>query len=777
MTKGRKLGARPIIGSRPTRPPLSEEERRRRKRDWLLAAAAAVVLAAAQFISMRLSRLPDALPFANSFTFLLLNVFSVGLIAGLSYLVIRQLAKLALEHRAGVFGTHTGFRLVASLLLAAALPAGALYWVSSGFIKDSIDSWFTLQIDQAIEQSRSIADSAYEEWGARALHFGEQLSTQITERRLLEAGRREALTAFLREKQREYHLGVVQVFPLADGEAGGEPLVTLINPDIPSAVFAARESPIVTSALAGERVSQAPDTGAGIGDVIRGAAPILSSDPERPDEIVGALVVNRLVPHPLALRVDDLHVARDEYNIFKSASEDIAGAYQLALLLVAATFVLLAVWWGLRMARDITERVRALAEGAKQVARGDLDLSLQDERQDEIGLLVRSFNRMTGDLRETRKNLVRTNAEMDERRRYMEIVLRNVDAGVVSRDAEGRVVTINFSALRLLGIDAGASVIGGKLEEFVDHPELLEVLGELAADVRPGLRESARRRVQIAGPAGAALNLVVTLSLLQDEEGARRGSVIVLADYTQEVRAQRMAAWREVARRIAHEIKNPLTPIQLSAQRLRRRFRRSIQGEEDGRVFDESVDTIIGHVDGLKVLVNEFSQFARLPRANPRLDDLNALVRETVASYAGLEGIVFEVEADPQLPRAPIDRDQVRRVLTNLIDNAVAVCEGKGRITLRTGYDAALQIVRLAVEDDGPGIPPHYRSRIFEPYFSARKNGTGLGLAIVARIVAEHHGYLRVESNAPRGARFVIELPLRPAPDPEAAPDLSGNMA
>lgn len=766
MAKGR------IFGARPTRPPLSDEERRRRKRDWLLAAAAAVVLAAAQFISMRLSRLPDALPFANSFTFLLLNVFSVGLIAGLSYLVIRQLAKLALEHRSGVFGTHTGFRLVASLLLAAALPAGALYWVSSGFIKDSIDSWFTLQIDQAIEQSRSIADAAYEEWGAHALHFGEQLSTQITGQGLLAEDKREALTEFLREKQREYHLGVVQVFPLSGGEAPA----TLINPDIPSAVFAARESPIVTSALAGERVSQVPDTGAGIGDVIRGAVPILSSDPERPEEIVGALVVNRLVPHPLALRVDNLHVARDEYNIFKSASEDIAGAYQLALLLVAATFVLLAVWWGLRMARDITERVRALAEGAKQVARGDLDLALQDERQDEIGLLVRSFNRMTGDLRETRRNLVRTNAEMDERRRYMEIVLRNVDAGVVSRDADGRVVTINFSALRMLGIDVGASVIGGKLEEFIDHPELLEALGELAADVRPGLRESARRRVQIAGPAGAALNLVVTLSLLQDEEGARRGSVIVLADYTQEVRAQRMAAWREVARRIAHEIKNPLTPIQLSAQRLRRRFRREIRGEEDGRVFDESVDTIIGHVDGLKVLVNEFSQFARLPRANPRLDDLNALVRETVSSYAGLEGIVLAVEADPQLPRAPIDRDQVRRVLTNLIDNAVAVCEGKGRITLRTGYDAALQIVRLTVEDDGPGIPLHYRSRIFEPYFSARKNGTGLGLAIVARIVAEHYGYLRVESNTPRGARLVIELPLRP-PAGDPSTEVAGHQA
>jgi two-component system nitrogen regulation sensor histidine kinase NtrY len=271
----------------------------------------------------------------------------------------------------------------------------------------------------------------------------------------------------------------------------------------------------------------------------------------------------------------------------------------------------------------------------------------------------------------------------------------------------------------------------------------------------------------------------VTVTLLKDEEGVVLGSVVVFDDYSQLVKVQRMEAWQEVARRIAHEIKNPLTPIQLSAQRIRRRFgARLARDPADAQVFDECVDAITSQVDTLKLLVNEFSNFARLPAANPLPDDLNRIVQEAVSRYAGTEGVVLKTDLDPQLPLADLDREQFGRLLTNLIDNAIAAVRERarqdphfltGHVELRTVHDAPLSAVRLEVVDDGIGIRSEDRRRIFEPYFSRKEHGTGLGLAIVSRIVAEHRGYVRVHDAQPSGARFIVELPAsRSAPTAEA---------
>jgi two-component system nitrogen regulation sensor histidine kinase NtrY len=277
------------------------------------------------------------------------------------------------------------------------------------------------------------------------------------------------------------------------------------------------------------------------------------------------------------------------------------------------------------------------------------------------------------------------------------------------------------------------------------------------------VRESIRRQVQVRMSDDVA-TLFVTLTIMHDEAGEPLGTVVVFDDYSQLVKVQRMAAWREVARRIAHEIKNPLTPIQLSAQRIRRRFRARVADDPgETKVFDECLDAITSQVDSLKLLVDEFSNFARLPNATPVPDDLNRIVSEAVASYGGTEQIAFATELDPDLPVVELDREQMRRVLTNLIDNAIAAVRrrgGSGRVELRSLYDAALQSVRLEVSDDGDGIRPEDRRRVFEPYFSTTEKGTGLGLAIVSRIVADHRGYIRVQENQPRGTRFVIELPV-----------------
>ena len=744
----------------PLLPRLPEAERRRRRRDLLLTLGVLLGFAAVLLVEGRIGSLPAALPFADSLLFLFLNALSVVLIVLLLYLIGRHLVKLVFERRSGTLGSHLNLKFVLALLLVAAVPTTLQYVVSSSLITASINAWFGLQMDRAIDESDAVADAYYDAWAKKALHYGEQIAARITEKRLLREEGREDLAEFIHRKQREYGLGVVQVFPFA----AVEPLATLVNPDIPTAAFVQRESTLVTSAFGGVSGSLVEATGSEIGDVIRGAVPIRSSDPARPDDVVGVVVVNYLAPHPLVNKVDTIRAAVAEYRSIRPFAGQIAGVYQLVLLLFSLVTVLFAIWWGLRMAKGVTGPIRALAEGTEKVAKGDLDVVIEESSNDEIGLLVRSFNQMTHDLREALSGLEHSNAELERRRRYMEIVLRTVDAGVVSLDAEGRISTVNPSALRLLGVPPGASVVGRKLGEVLDRPEVLSVLRELAAQARPGVREAVRQQVVV--PSGEeVLTLVVTLSLLQDDEGRGLGSVIVFDDYTQEVRAQRMSAWREVARRIAHEIKNPLTPIQLSAQRIRRRFRdRFASVAEDAQVFDECVDTIESHVDGLKLLVNEFSQFARLPAATPKPDDLNQLVQETVSSYAGKEGVVFETEFDVALPLVDFDRDQIRRLLTNLLDNAcaaVAETGREGRVSVRTLHDAPLQAARVEIADDGVGIPAEDRRRIFEPYFSTKPHGTGLGLAIVSRIVADHHGYVRVHANRPHGTRFIVELPLR----------------
>jgi two-component system nitrogen regulation sensor histidine kinase NtrY len=757
---------------------LPAAERRRRLREfWITVVVLAVI--AALLLQQPLSGLTQGV--ADSGLFLFLNAVTVILILLLGFLVTRNFWKLIGERRRGILGSHLNLKFVAAIFLIAFVTTSGLFLVSAFFITQSIDKWFSVQVDRALEQSGEVADSYYESTAHSALHYGGRIAKGITTRRLLREEALVELGEFVQEWQRVYNLGVVEVF-----SATGEELVSAVNPEIPAANFSRHDSDLVRDALAGGDSWRVEEVGSG--DVIRGAVPIDSSF--RPGEVVGAVVVNHFVPFSLARRVASIRATLDEYRAIQPTAGHIRTAYLLELLLAFLVALMLAMWMGLRLSKGVVGPIRALAEGTAEVARGNLDVVVAKTSNDEVGFLVQSFNRMTQDLREARERIGASNAEREQRRRYMEVVLGTIEAGVVSADAEGRISTINPAAQRYLGIPAGTAVIGHKVADVVHRPELLDVIEELSQRLRPGQRESIRRQVQV--PMGdETATLFVTLTLLHDPTGGPLGTVIVFDDYTQVVTVQRMAAWREVARRIAHEIKNPLTPIQLSAQRIRRRFRDRVADDpEAAKVFDECVDAITIQVESLKLLVDEFSNFARLPAAKPEPRDLHRIVADAVASYAGTEDVEFETDLDPTLPSVDLDADQIRRVLTNLIDNAIAAvrrdagegersarrqgraaaaqrAEGErsarrpGRVTLRTVYDAPLQTVRLEVCDDGVGIAPDDRRQIFEPYFSTKKHGTGLGLAIVSRIVADHRGYIRVQDNEPHGTRFVIELPVR----------------
>jgi two-component system nitrogen regulation sensor histidine kinase NtrY len=338
----------------------------------------------------------------------------------------------------------------------------------------------------------------------------------------------------------------------------------------------------------------------------------------------------------------------------------------------------------------------------------------------------------------------------------MEIVLRNIAAGVVSVDQQGLIITMNKSAEAIFGVKA-EETRRQHYSRFLQNPQL-DIVRSFMNTHRTTRQPYLEQQLQVI-VGNRPMVLLIKVSVLQDETGSSMGVVIVFDDLTDLEKAQRMAAWREVARRIAHEIKNPLTPIKLCAQRLRRKYADLLEGEDS--VLNECTDTIIQQVDHMKHLVNEFSRFARLPRANPTPCDLSHIVRESIALYRhNFSHISFEVEQTEDLPLLNLDGDQFKQVMINLLDNAIHALNGVGgTISVKLFYDSILKIVRLECADTGHGLSSEDKLRVFEPYYSKKEKGTGLGLAIVASIVADHQGFIRVRDNTPRGTVFIIELP------------------
>ena len=417
-------------------------------------------------------------------------------------------------------------------------------------------------------------------------------------------------------------------------------------------------------------------------------------------------------------------------------------------------------WFGLYLARGITVPIQQLAHGTREVAAGNLDYRVDAQADDEVGILVESFNQMTQDLKSSKAqlelayaDLQAKHAELTERRQYTETVLEAVATGVVSADAAGIVTTVNRAASRMLGL-APTAAVGRHYAVAFGAPAYLDLvtLMQRIERLRAGTVE---RELQLPLD-GKNLTLLASLTALGGPSGEHLGIVLVFDDLTELLAAQRLAAWREVAQRIAHEIKNPLTPIQLSAQRLRRRLADRLP--DDGGLLEECTATIIGEVEGLRRLVDEFSRFARMPSFTPRPTDLHRLLESVLGLYGETHPtIVLRADFAGDLPTLDADGDQLKRAVLNLVDNAVEA--GATEVVIATHWDGG-EHVQVVITDNGPGIPADLRDRVFLPYFSTKTTGMGLGLPIVHQIVSDHGGRIEVEDNAPRGTRFTIELPV-----------------
>jgi two-component system nitrogen regulation sensor histidine kinase NtrY len=687
-----------------------------------------------------------SLPIGSGAVFLALvhiNVIGIGLLA---FLLARNVVKLITDRRRGLIGARLNTKFVVSFVFTAVVSSTALFVLASFLVLHTVQTWFELQLSDGLEQSIEVAEMYYSEAENRSLGFARRMASQIEEQRLMREDGLEALRAFVERKQREYGFAAIEVF-----SSQQEQLASAIDSDAAVVALEAPDSGLIRSGLEGlERTSI--DT-AGPGELVRGVVPIRSTFNDT--DIVGVVVINQFMPHALGPRIDGVRAALDEYKRLQPGAGTFGTSMILLLVMITMVSVLFSSWMGFRLAKQITDPIQRLADATGEVAAGNLDVRLEQRGEDELGQLVGAFNRMASDIQVSREDLER-------RRALIEVILGGVGAGVISLDADGAVTTINPSALRLLGVPIG-SWVGKKLGEILSG-EALAAIEDLLRRIAEGGPGALRRQVPVT-VGGELRTMNWTVSKLSDVDDAASGYVVVIDDVSRLIRAQRMAAWRDVARRIAHEIKNPLTPIQLSAQRLRRRLGGSLADAESQKLLEQCTDAITSQVDAMKLLLSEFSSFAELPATDPVPTDLNALVADTVGMYEGKQSITFDIDLDPDLPQLDLDREQIKRVVLNLVDNAIGAIDaaGSGRreIGVSTRLDAEVGIVHLEVADTGVGIRAEDRGRLFEPGFSTKADGSGIGLAIVSRIVSDHSGYVRVRANEPRGTVFAIELPVR----------------
>jgi len=719
---------------------LRHEEAVRRKREGLVILITTLMVLLFAFFEVQLPGVSTESSLSSNIGFFFLLNINIILLILLVFLVVRNLVKLIFDRKRRILGSRLRVRLVLAFIALSLVPTLLLFFIAGGFVTRSFERLLDVQVENALQGSLEIGQTYYQNSANNALFYARQLSQRITQEGLFDGQRSAELKDFIQAKQREYNLGTVEIF-----SPDRQLLVVAFNDQVPTGVTIKPESDFLNRALRGLEVTRTQ--GFGEGDIIRGGVPVYNGD----RMILGVVVVDYYVPKSISKRALQISRSYEEHKHLTILKKPVKNSYILTLLLITLVIIFSATWFGLYLAKGITVPIQRLAEGTHEVAHGNWDYQIEASGDDEIGTLVDSFNQMTRDLKQI-------NLEVERRGRYMETLLANITAGVISVDPTGSITTINKTGEQILGLKT-EQVLGRNYGE-VFKPEHLQVLRELIENVRG--RASIEREVRIPLP-DQILTVVVTAATLRGDEGNILGILVFLEDITQIQKVQRMEAWREVARRIAHEIKNPLTPIQLSAERLRKRYSKLLEG--NGAILDKCTSTIIKQVEELKNLVNEFSQFARLPAAELAPNDLNEVVKEALFLFKeGHREIDFQFQRG-DIPPLELDRDQIKRALINLLDNAVAAVQERGEIRISTIYHSSSGVVQLEVADDGCGLDPEVRARIFEPYFSTKKDGTGLGLAIVSAIVADHRGYIRVRPNEPKGTRFIIELPVRDQAD------------
>ena len=732
-------------------------KKRRRRRALLWALGITVALLLAIIVSQQLWLWTVLRPDTASETLLLFALSTLNFVAFVVFffIFVRNLLKLRRERQERQLGSKVKTRLLVYFISISFLPITAMATFSYLFLNRSLEKWFYPFPEGLVQQASEARE--------------ETLSNQI---KTLRQTASLAVMLFNRLPASERQLTLDQL--LQSSQLSGVEIATTDGHVV------ARSRANLTAADAEKLESlfdQARRAGPSIGDQL--------ADGREFDVLAMPLnATETLIISPAKRSENDLNELisgseRDYQELVKKQRRvRLLGLSTLGLMTLILLFV--SSWVAIYLARGIATPIKALAEASNEVARGNLGYRVTTIADDELAMLANSFNQMTMQLEENRRRievsateLRDTNLALRERRNYIETILQSLSTGVISIDESDRVTTLNTAAARMLGLPAKPEG-SRKLNELMGTEDWT-VVDRLLRRARRTRQAAEQTQLEGLGNGHGPLPVAMTATALRDSPGPGTGVVLVIEDLSELLAAQRVAAWSEVARRMAHEIKNPLTPIQLSAERIAKNYANiTSNGGSNGEatekervdgVIAECTATITREVAGLKAMVDEFSRFSRLPATRLEPADLNEVVRQAVALYEDrLDGVTMALELDPNAPLAMLDSEQIKRVFVNLIDNALDALSAltssdQKLITITTRHDSPTSLLVAEVADSGQGIAPEDFKRLFQPYFSRRDSGTGLGLAIVQRIVLEHGGRIRAEKNQPRGARFIIELP------------------
>ncbi len=770
-------GAAPNAATRPTLParpaaPLPAERRPFRDNPRLILIGIVLLIGALVGMVRFADRSTEVNPdFLSEVVLYALSAADLTILVALVLFLARNIVKLVVERRRGLPFSRFRAKLVLAMLGLTIVPSVLVLIVGSELIRSSTEKWFSQPIDEVLGAATRIAQNYYREREASVAGHAGRIAREIPAG-AVESGDLDAVQRAIEAEVAQGRLALVEVYRAQASRAGGAadvtPFVAVEAPGLPLRTLRASSDRLAAVVAAGGAEVPSPEPIDGGGELVRAGSPITNAQ----GRVVGVVLASDHLSGESALharRVIDAYQNRSQLSALR---RPIRGIYLTLFVMMALMILVSATWTGLYLAKRITRPVQRLAAGAREIGAGHLDHRIEPETRDEFGQLVEAFNAMAGELatsqrklERSRVDLERKNLQLDERRQYIETVLERIATGVVSLGPDGQIETINTAALRLLEVDR--SVIGAKAEDVCQREDL-KPLQALLRQTRAGKSAPAAQEIAILRE-GRELHLAAAATLLLRDDESVGGAVLVFDDVTPLIRTQRVAAWRDVARRLAHEIKNPLTPIQLCAERMRRHFTNAPDASR--ALVEECTTTIVGEVESLKGLVDEFAQFARMPAPRATPADLNAVLTETLALYNGLSReIRIERVFASDLPRVRVDLEQIRRVVINLVDNAFEALGGNGArlandgplptIVVETRHDPGNGVARILVSDNGPGIPAADRDKLFMPYYSTKRRGSGLGLAIVRRIVAEHGGSIEVGSNQPQGTVFTIDLPL-----------------
>jgi two-component system nitrogen regulation sensor histidine kinase NtrY len=715
-------------------------ELKKRNREILSIFSISILLAFLVGLEVYIFRSGQNLP--SSYVLFFIGLVNVNLILVLLllFLIFRNVVKVFIERRGKIFGSSLKSKLMISFVSFSVVPTLLVFTISVFYLNSSFEKWFSQRMLSVLRNASEVIDTFISNEKKRGYEYSRLASREIIKIKGVPG------QLYLDKLRNQYKLDAIEYYDdffenrvVSQDEELNSELVPALNLEFLQKGISNNDEASIIQIF-------------GDYNLLRVMVPV-----EKKNH-TGVVVVTKFLNLTPGSKFDDIVGAYQEFHNNSLVEYPLRSIYFIMLIVMTLVIIFAAVWFGFYLARELSIPLVQLGRATKRVATGDYSQLEIESGSEEINSLIGSFNHMIGNLSSSELELQQTIKNLNQYTHYVEIVLKNVSAGVISVDMTGHLTTVNRRAGELLQLDSANSV--GKHIRTLLSEENYKIFSSIVRSMQEYSLVALQKEIRIT-VGTETIPLSVNTSILKDEDAKEIGRIMVFDDMTPIVNAQRAAAWTEVARRIAHEIKNPLTPIRLAAERMAKKFGSQISDP----AFQDSIRMIVNQVDDMRILVNEFSQFARLPQIKTVPGQINEVLEKTAQIYVDTQSnIHFILNFDKNMPEFQFDPDQFKRVFVNLIDNAVAAVQGQESacISIETEYNKQHQILKISFADNGIGISPRDRIRVFEPYFSTKEKGTGLGLPIVKSIIEDHGGVIRVLENQNKGTKMYIELPILP---------------